>query len=169
VPAYTYDPAKVIVVVALPPIVIAPLEGFADGTMITAVRHKPEVYRMVHGVRGASDRVRVRHLSGRITFELEQAAPANALLSSAQVTDEHSAIGVGVVGIKDLSSLTDLVVSPQSWIVGVPEWERRTAAGTIRWQIDCKFLQIFHGGARQEGAPALAGFLPPGVPSPDFS
>jgi hypothetical protein len=163
VSSYTYDPAKVVVVCGIPPIPIAPLEGFAPGTMISATFHKPEQARIIHGVRGTSTRGFLVALSGRIEFELEQMAPHNALLSAAQIFDRSSKLGVGVFGIKDLSSALDIVAATQAWIVGMPEWQRATEAGTIRWTVDCKMLQIFHGGGVQMAVESLRLLGPPGV------
>ena len=162
----TYDPAKVLVVFVAVPVLLAPVEGFADGTFITARFHKPDRFMLKHGLRGQVTRVFQPNRSGRIEFQLEQGAPQNALLSTAFATDNVLKLGVGLMGIKDRNSLFDLVGAAKCWIVGNPNWERRVVSGTVHWRFDCETLRIFHAGIKQDSAPSSP---PAGFTGSDFT
>src|SRR3990172_3302697 len=108
-PVRSYDPAQVTVVFAG-----IPIEGFADGTFLTAERANPMFNTMV-GSDGEGARAKSNDTSGSVTLTLMQTSLSNDALSALAALDETSGDGVGPLLIKDGLGRT-LIQAESAWL-----------------------------------------------------
>ena len=135
----TYDPANVTIVFA--GIII---EGYADGTFITAARNN-KTFNLKVGSSGEDARAKSNDKSGTVTLTLMQTSASNALLSAQVELDELQNDGVGSLLIKDLLGTT-LVAAQTAWLQKPADVEFGGEITGRQWVIESGSMKIFVGG-----------------------
>ena len=121
-----------------------PLEGFADGTFVTAARNN-DSFALTVGSDGEGARSKSNDKSGIVTLTLMQSSLSNDLLSAQALLDELSGDGIAPLLIKDLSGTT-LVAAETAWIRKPSDVEFSKEITTREWIIETNALDIFVGG-----------------------
>jgi hypothetical protein len=135
----SYDPAKVTITFA--GIIV---EGYADGTFITAARNNPS-FSLKVGSSGEGARAKSNDRSGIVTLTLQQSSASNDLLSAQAALDEASGDGIGSLLIKDLSGTT-LCSAETAWIQKPADVEYAKEISDRQWVLETDILNIFAGG-----------------------
>jgi len=134
-----YDPAEVTITFA--GIIV---EGYADGTFITAARNNPS-FSLKVGASGEGARAKSNDRSGTVTLTLLQSSASNDLLSAQAALDEASGDGIGSLLIKDLSGTT-LCSAETAWIQKPADVEYAKEISDRQWVLETDILNIFAGG-----------------------
>lgn len=135
----SYDPAQVSVTFA--GIIV---EGYADGTFITAARNN-QSFTLKVGSSGEGARAKSNDRSGMVTLTLMQNSASNDLLSAQMALDEASGDGIGSLLIKDLSGTT-LCSAETAWLQKPADVEFAKEISDRQWVIETDVLNIFAGG-----------------------
>lgn len=135
----TYNPAKVVIVVAG-----IPISGFADGTFVTCGRDNPS-YSKGTGAGGEGWRAKTNDKSGTCTITLLQTSSVNAALSGLIAIDEAVDEGIGPFALKDLGGTT-LYAAEDCWIEKPADSEFAREVTNREWIIHMTQLEVFVGG-----------------------
>jgi hypothetical protein len=135
----SFDPAQVSIIFAG-----IPIEGFADGTFITAARDNPSFTKVV-GSDGEGARSKSNDTGGSVTVTLMQTSLSNDALSAIMALDEATGDGVGPLLIKDGLGRT-LISAESAWLEKPADAEFAREISNREWVIQTDNLQIFDGG-----------------------
>lgn len=135
----TYNPSDVTVIVAG-----IPIEGFADGTFITAERRNP-AWNLAVGSDGEGARSYSSDKSGTITLTLMQTSASNDLLQQLFNADERTGDGVGPFLLVDRSGRT-LIDAESCWISNQASAEFGREVANREWTIETEALNFNLGG-----------------------
>ncbi len=135
-----YDPSLYRVIFAG-----SPLNGFADGTWITAARRNP-TFTMTAGADGEVARAKSNDKTGSIVFTLLQTSQSNDVLSALALVDELTGNGVGPVLIQDLNGTT-LVQGETAFIEKPADVTLAKEIEAREWTILVGKMNIFVGGS----------------------
>ena len=135
----TYNPADVAVIFAA-----ISIEGFADGTFITAARNNPS-WNMQVGSDGEGVRAKSNDKGGIFTLTLMQSSVSNDALSALAILDEASGDGIGPFLVKDNSG-TSLIAAETAWIQKPSDQENAREATNREWIFETDLLDLFIGG-----------------------
>lgn len=136
---YTYDSSKLSIVING-----IPIDGFADGTVVTVERDEDSFTKMV-GTDGEVTRSKTNNKSGSVTLTLTQSSKSNRDLTGIFVLDEKTGNGVGPFLMKYKNGLS-LYSAENCWIRKPPSAEWGREATNREWIIDVDALNIFEGG-----------------------
>ena len=139
---FVYDPERILV--AWNGVII---QGFMDGTMVSAEHEEDAVTRTVGGQGQATATINANRC-GSVTFTLVQGSPVNDILSNLAASNRApgSALIVGPLLIKDLQGTT-LVSAAEAWIKKVAKTEYAKEATGREWTLDTSLLALHTGGA----------------------
>ena len=130
-----YDSASVFVSVGG-----VPISGFAADSKVTIVRNN-DAYTLQMGSDGEAARSKSNDKSGRMTIQLLQTSPSNAILSAFALADEVTPGGaVFPFACKDLNG-GSLHTAQTGWIVKKPDAEYVVEAGPREWIIETDDLK----------------------------
>lgn len=130
-----YDSASVFVSVGG-----VPISGFAPDSKVTLARNN-DAYTLQMGSDGEAARSKSNDKSGRMTIQLLQTSPSNAILSAFALADEVTPGGaVFPFACKDLNG-GSLHTAQTGWIVKKPDAEYVVEAGPREWIIETDDLK----------------------------
>ncbi len=130
-----YDSASVFVSVGG-----VPISGFAADSKVTIARNN-DAYTLQMGSDGEAARSKSNDKSGRMTIQLLQTSPSNAILSAFALADEVTPGGaVFPFACKDLNG-GSLHTAQTGWIVKKPDAEYVVEAGPREWIIETDDLK----------------------------
>jgi hypothetical protein len=135
-----FDPSKVRITFAG-----SPLNGFADGTFITATRRNP-TWDMKAGADGEVARSKSNDKTGSVVLTLLQSSQSNDILSALQLTDELTGNGVGPILIQDLNGTT-LVQGETAFIEKPADVTLSKEVEAREWTILVGELNMLVGGS----------------------
>jgi len=135
----TYNPKKVLL--SWGPILF---EGYADGSMIEAVRNNQAV-NLAIGSTGDGCRAISNDKSGTVTVNLLQSSLTNGLLNAQAIIDEESGDAVYPLFLKDLSGL-DAVVAESAWIQKNADATYARETENRTWILETDSLNILVAG-----------------------
>lgn len=135
----TYNPADVVCIVSG-----IKVEGYADGTFITAARDNPS-FTNGSGADGEGWRAKTNDKIGTITLTLLQTSLSNDALSALIALDEASGDGVGPFLLKDNSGRT-LIQAETCWLEKPADSEFAREVTNREWVIKTDSLNPFIGG-----------------------
>lgn len=136
----SYDPNRVIVSVAG-----RIVEGFGDGDAIK-VSPDGEFWTKQNGMQGAVTRSRQHRPGGQVSLTLQQTSPLNKYFDDLHKNDLLTLAGTFEISIRDTGG-ADLTVSPDAWVMSVPEKTYGKDAGDREWIFDCGHWTSIHGGS----------------------
>jgi hypothetical protein len=135
----SYDPANVSLVFA--GIIV---EGYADGTFVTAARSNPS-FSLKVGSSGEGARAKSNDKSGTVTFTLMQSSKSNDELSAQALLDELSGDGIGAFLMKDNQGTT-LCSAETAWLQKPADAEYAKEISDRQWVIETDVLNMLVGG-----------------------
>lgn len=131
----TYNAADVSIIFAG-----IPIDGFADGTFITAARDNP-TFNSVVGSDGEGARAKSNDRSGTITITLLQTSFSNDELSAIALLDELSDAGVAPFTLRDGSGRT-VLHAETAWIEKPADVELGREISNREWILKTDNLQM---------------------------
>lgn len=136
----TYDPKQNVMIFAH-----LTLDGFSDGTMISAKHLNPQTSSKVGG---KGDVVVIISSDGRgeVEANLMQSAPMNAQLSAFYALGRNTGKILFPLMIRNLNESTVLSAT-SAWIIGPADSDFGVESGERKWRFGCKNLKMFVGGA----------------------
>lgn len=134
-PLGTYDPKEVSLIFGGQII-----EGFADGTFISAERNEDSA-SFERASQGGGTRTLSRDKSGRITITLQQTSPSNALLQEALNDMEISGGGIRPLLGRDNSG-NDVIAAPKTWVVKPPAMAYGNELSNREWILETDDLDM---------------------------
>ncbi len=121
------------------------LEAEGDDQFVTITKTN-DTFTYKEGVNGFGTRSRRKGKLYRVEVTLPQTSEKNALLSLLHKADQESnGSGVAPLGIIDTNG-TSVFVSPESWIVKIPDWSAAAEADVVTWMWDCHNGDMLVGG-----------------------
>lgn len=121
------------------------LEAEGDDQFISITKTN-DTFTYKEGVNGFGTRSRRLGKLFRVEVTLPQTSEKNALLSLLHKADqETNGSGVGVFGIIDTNGTT-VFLSPEAWIVKVPDWSAAAESDVVVWMFDCHDGEMLVGG-----------------------
>lgn len=137
----TYDPSRVILTIGGHRVT-----GFAPGTFINIVRSQNNFDGQV-GPDGVDYiRTKKNDRSALMTFQLQQTAGSNRVLSNLATRDEVSADGVVPCQILDELSPDTIFVTGKAWIQKPPDGAYGDSPQPRSWQVMMVEVPMTHGG-----------------------
>ncbi len=138
----TFDPAKVSLIFGGHIV-----EGFADGTFITAARNN-DTWSRQGGASGEQTRTKSNDRSGTMTIVLMQSSISNAVLQGFASADEISNAGKVPALIKD-GNCSEIVTAETAWVQKPADKEHGKEASDRTWIFETGEL-IYLGGGIEE-------------------
>lgn len=121
-----------------------PITGFAPDTFVSATRNN-DSWSINVGSGGDATRTKSGDKSGRVELTLLAESESNAILDAFAKTDEASGLGLGPLGIKDLSG-ADVITAGTAWIVKPPDQEKANTGSNRVWMFETDNLEITNAG-----------------------
>lgn len=116
------------------------LEGFMDGTFITLERNEDSANMLV-GAQGDATRTLSNNKGGRMTLNLQQTSPSNAVLNAQLGDMERTGGGIFTFILKDNSGL-DVANSATMWVVKPPNMEYANETSGREWILETNNLEM---------------------------
>lgn len=135
----TYDPAKVVVVLAG-----IQIYGYAEGTFVKVERNE-RTFSTTVGCDGQACDVKSNNKSGKITVTLKADSSCNDKLSARLALDEATGMGSGEGLVKTLNG-TALYQTRRGRLEGWPNAEYGKELSSVEWVYLCHDLEMFNGG-----------------------
>jgi hypothetical protein len=135
----TYDPKKISII-----FFGIPLEGFADGTFVSATRSN-DSFTKTSGADGIVSRSKSNDTGAEVTVTLAQTSTSNAILSGFMIADELKSAGAGPLIIKDSGGST-LFFAAAAWIRKPADITNAKEIENREWIFDTADSAFFVGG-----------------------
>lgn len=123
------------------------ITGFSDGSYVR-VEFDEDHFNKRTGTDGEVTRTQNNNYTGKVTFILDQASPANDLLSGLAALDRVSGDGIVPVTVRDINGTT-IAFAQEAWVQKIADVDFANESQDREWVMDCGQMDVFVGGAAE--------------------
>lgn len=123
------------------------ITGFSDGSFVRVEFDEDHFNKRV-GTDGEVTRTQTNNYAGKIIFTLDQASPANDLLTALALLDRLGGTGVVPITVRDINGTT-LAFTQSGWVMKMANIDFANESQDREWIMDCGQMDVFVGGANE--------------------